>query len=72
MLPEKRFKYVKGLLEVATKAMEGYRISKEQFEEMFPTNKKLWESLTSFETVEEAAVVPVEEPKSEETPDANV
>jgi hypothetical protein len=74
MLPEKRMKYVKGLLTTAAKALDGYTLSKEQFDEMFAINGQLWARLSSFEQPQPPVVVeqPVEEVKSEETSDANV
>ena len=74
MLPEKRMKYVKGLLQTAAKALDGYTLSKEQFDEMFTINGQLWARLSSFEEPQPPVVVeqPVEEVKSEEPTDANV
>lgn len=72
MLPEKRMKYVKGLLTTAARALDGYTLSKEQFDEMFTINGQLWARLSSFEEPQPPAVVEqpvVEEVKGEETTD---
>ena len=60
-----------------SRALDGYMLSKEQFDELSPINQQLWSRLTAHEPVPEAIpevveAVVVEEPKVEEMPDADV
>lgn len=76
MLSAKRFQYIKGLLTTTSRALDGYMLSKEQFDELSPINQQLWTRLTAHEPVPEAipetVTVETAEAPSEETPDANV
>lgn len=75
MLSSKRFQYIKGLLTTTSRALDGYMLSKEQFDELSPINQQLWTRLTAHEPVPEAipeTVEPVVETPSEETTNANV
>ena len=75
MLSIKRFQYIKGLLMTTSRALDGYMLSKEQFDELSPINQQLWSHLTAHEPVPEAipkiVETVVEDPKLEEVkPDA--